>query len=320
VLTSLRFSDRHSRPGPARRRFIRVTGLAAAAGLLAGGLTALVSVPAASASVSAHAVNPHTVNVKHASLAYLRAQAKFHYAGYSLPKHQATSVNASAVPLLVPKGVSPSAASVLYGLDVSAYQGDVDWTAVKDDGASFAYIKATEGSYYTNPYFAQQYVGSYDVGLVRGAYAFAIPNYSSGKVQAEYLAENGGAWSADGQTLPAALDIEYNPYSGNECYNLSQASMKSWIKAFLAEYHKKTSRWAVIYSTTNWWDTCVGNYTSPWKNSPYWVACYCATAGSMPDGVPTWTFWQFADSGEFPGDQDVFNGPQSRLVALAKNT
>jgi GH25 family lysozyme M1 (1,4-beta-N-acetylmuramidase) len=311
VLHSPRSSDRHRHSSLAR-----ISGLALAAGL-AGGLVTGLSTTAAMASTT---TNSHSVNVKHASLKYLRAQAKLHFMGYTQRKHAADSVNPSAIPLLSAKGVTPSASSVVYGDDVSAFQGDVNWSADWNAGARFVYIKATEGSYYTNPYFAQQYVGSYDQGFIRGAYEFAVPNYSSGATQALYLATHGGAWSADGKTLPGALDIEYNPYSGGECYGLSQASMRSWLNSFLSEYHAKTSRWAVIYSTTNWWDACVGSWTPPWANSPYWVACYCTGgAGSMPAGVPVWTIWQYGDSGKFAGDQDVFNGAYDRLQVLAKN-
>ena len=62
------------------------------------------------------------------------------------------------------------------------------------------------------------------VGLVRGAYHFALPDHSSGTAQAAWFATHGGAWSADNHTLPGALDIEYNPY-GAACYGLSQAAM-----------------------------------------------------------------------------------------------
>lgn len=294
-----------------------------AAGLLAGVMTAAAGpAPAAPSQVRLAddlISQPQSGNVAKFPLSYLRAQAKYHYMGYSLKHHRATSVNPGAVPLLRAAPKSAAAASPVYGLDVSAYQGSVNWSAVKSDGAQFAYVKATEGSYYTNPDFAQQYVGSYDVGLVRGAYAFAIPDYSSGTTQADYLASHGGAWSADGQTLPAALDIEYNPY-GQECFNLSQSAMRSWISAFLNEYHARTGRWAVIYSTTDWWRTCTGNWSGPSANDPLWIACYCSSAGTLPAGYPFYTFWQYADSGVFPGDQDVFNGTTARLVALANNT
>ncbi|GAA4482356.1 lysozyme [Actinoallomurus oryzae] len=218
-----------------------------------------------------------------------------------------------------PGTVTP-AVSGLPGLDVSSYQGNVNWTTVKNNGAKFAYIKATESTSYTNPYFSQQYVGSYNVGLIRGAYHFATPNTSSGAAQADYFASHGGAWSADHHTLPGALDIEYNPY-GSTCYGLSQASMRSWIHAFVNEYHSRTGRWAVIYSTLDWWKTCTGNSDTTFANNdPLWIARYSSSAGTLPAGWGFYTFWQHADSGTFPGDQDVFNGTAARLLALADNT
>ncbi|BCJ47744.1 hypothetical protein GCM10010168_21030 [Actinoplanes ianthinogenes] len=94
--------------------------------------------------------------------------------------------------------------------------------------------------------------------MIRGAYHFALPNGAGGSAQADYFVGHGGGWSRDGRTLPGALDIEYNPY-GATCYGLSQASMRSWISAFLNRYHALTGRWAVIYTTTDWWTTCTGN-------------------------------------------------------------
>ena len=64
----------------------------------------------------------------------------------------------------------------LPGLDVSSWQGNVDWATVAANGARFAFVKATEGTSYVNPYFTQQYVGAFDVGLVRGAYHFGLPD------------------------------------------------------------------------------------------------------------------------------------------------
>jgi GH25 family lysozyme M1 (1,4-beta-N-acetylmuramidase) len=343
LLISPRLNDHNgcSSPSRLRRRVFRISGLALGAAVLAGAVTGIASAPGAASQANlgatltasvrtqAHTPNPRTVNVRHASLAYLQAQARNHTMS-SLASHQATSVRASAVPLLrsgaepTASAGSPAAATAatapVYGMDVSAFQGAVNWSAAKSDGAQFAYIKATEGSYYVNTEFTQQYDGSYDAGLVRGVYAFAIPNYSSGVTQADYLLAHGGGWSADGKTLPAALDIEYNPYAGGECFGLSQASMRSWITSFLDTYHSRTTRWPVIYSTTNWWSSCTGNWSGPSANDPLWIACYCSSAGTLPAGYGFYTFWQFADSGTFPGDQDVFNGDAARLTALAKNT
>ncbi len=207
----------------------------------------------------------------------------------------------------------------LPGLDVSSWQGNVNWSSVKANGAVFAVVKATEGTGYTNPNFSQQYVGSYNVGMVRGAYHFALPDRSSGAAQANYLADHGGAWSADNQTLPATLDIEYNPY-GATCYGLSQGGMVNWIADFINTYHARTSRWAIIYTTTDWWTTCTGNYPGFANNNPLWIARYSSSVGTLPAGWGFYTFWQWANSGVFPGDQDVFNGSMARLLALANNT
>ncbi|HEY1488276.1 MAG TPA: lysozyme [Micromonosporaceae bacterium] len=211
-----------------------------------------------------------------------------------------------------------SAATVTKGQDVSSYQGSVNWAAQYSAGSRFAYIKATEGTYYTNPDFTQQYNGSYNAGLIRGSYHFATPNTTAGSTQADYFVAHGGGWSKDGKTLPGALDIEYNPY-GAECYGLSQASMQSWVRSFINEYHAKTGRWAVIYTTLDWWTTCTGNYSGFWANDPLWIAKYASSPGTLPAGAPTWSFWQYADSGTFAGDQNEWNGALSQLKVLACN-
>jgi GH25 family lysozyme M1 (1,4-beta-N-acetylmuramidase) len=226
------------------------------------------------------------------------------------------SAAAVALPLLIAVP-SASAAGVVYGMDVSSYQGNVNWSAAWSNGARFAYVKATEGTGYTNPYFAQQYNGSYNVGMIRGAYHFARPNLSSGGYQADYFVNHGGGWSRDGKTLPGALDIEWNPYSGGTCYGKTQSGMVSWIKAFSDEYHYRTGRWPVIYTATSWWTQCTGNLGDFTSTNPLWVARYSSTVGTLPYAWTYYTFWQYADSGVFPGDQDRFNGDYTRLQALA---
>ncbi|MFE9424069.1 lysozyme [Kitasatospora sp. NPDC006697] len=202
------------------------------------------------------------------------------------------------------------------GMDVSSYQGNVAWSTAKANGSAFAYVKATEGTGYTNPYFAQQYNGSYNSGMIRGAYHFALPNASSGATQATYFVNHGGGWSADGKTLPPALDIEYNPY-GATCYGLSQSAMVSWIASFSNTVHSLTGRYPTIYTTTDWWTTCTGNNGGFGATNPLWIARYSSSVGTLPNGWSYQTFWQYADSGTFPGDQDYFNGALDRLQALA---
>jgi GH25 family lysozyme M1 (1,4-beta-N-acetylmuramidase) len=210
-----------------------------------------------------------------------------------------------------PAAMAPAA--TVEGIDVSSHQGNVNWTYWWNQGKRFAYVKATEGTSYKNPYFAQQYNGSYNVGMIRGAYHFATPNTSSGATQANYFASNGGGWSRDGKTLPGALDIEYNPY-GATCYGLSQSAMVSWIRDFLNTYKARTTRDAVIYTNLDWWTRCTGNTTAFNATNPLWVARYASTVGTLPGGWPFYTFWQYSSS---PIDQNRFNGDQTRLVALA---
>ena len=144
-----------------------------------------------------------------------------------LRRLSARSVRLGCLLLIVAMSATPAdAATITKGLDVSGFQGNVNWTAQWNAGARFAYVKATEGTYYTNPSFAQQYNGSYNIGMIRGSYHFARPDTTTGATQANYFVAHGGGWSKDGKTLPGALDIEYNPY-GAECYGLSQSAMRN---------------------------------------------------------------------------------------------
>ncbi|WP_042419347.1 lysozyme [Streptacidiphilus anmyonensis] len=202
------------------------------------------------------------------------------------------------------------------GVDVSSYQGTVDWATLWNSGVRWAYTKATEGTYYTNPDFAQQYNGPYNVGMIRAAYHFATPDTTSGGVQADYFVNHGGGWSADGRTLPGVLDIEWDPY-GAACYGLSQSAMVSWISGFLNEYHARTGRWAVIYTATSWWVQCTGNYGGFAADDPLWIANYNGSPGTLPAGWGYYTMWQYTDSGPYVGDHDEFNGDITRVQALA---
>ncbi|MFI9581528.1 lysozyme [Streptomyces sp. NPDC052236] len=202
------------------------------------------------------------------------------------------------------------------GVDVSSHQGNVNWASLWSSGVRWSYNKATEGTYYNNPYFAQQYNGSYNVGMVRGAYHFATPDTTTGAAQADYFVNNGGGWSRDGKTLPGVLDIEWNPY-GAACFGKSQAGMVTWIRDFLNRYKSRTGRDAVIYTATSWWTQCTGNYSGFAATNPLWVARYNTTVGTLPAGWGTYTMWQYTSSGPIVGDHNRFNGALDRVVALA---
>ena len=204
--------------------------------------------------------------------------------------------------------------SGVLGIDVSSHQRRVDWESWVDRGRTFAYIKATEGTSYRNPYFAAQYDGAYDAGMIRGAYHFASPSGRSGKAQAAYFVARGGGWVSDGRTLPGVLDIEYNPY-GATCYGLSKARMIRWITDFTVEYKRLTKRDAVIYTTADWWQRCTGNTTKFTNTNPLWAARYgTRNPGKLPGAWEWATFWQYTSR---PIDQNRFSSTPARLKVLA---
>ncbi|KAI6042039.1 glycoside hydrolase family 25 protein [Pisolithus marmoratus] len=202
------------------------------------------------------------------------------------------------------------------GIDVSNHQRNINWTTVVDNGISFVYIKATEGTSYISPSFNSQYIGATKAGLIRGGYHFARPDKSDGATQARFFLAHGGGWSPDGITLPGALDIEYNPY-GVKCYGLTPSEMVTWIKDFSNTYKAATGRYPVIYTTTDWWSTCTGNNTSFADDNPLWIADWSPTLRTLPAGWTHASFWQYADSGPNPGDADLWNGDMNGLRAIA---
>jgi GH25 family lysozyme M1 (1,4-beta-N-acetylmuramidase) len=234
------------------------------------------------------------------------AGAEDHYAGSQIAKVEGVD----AVP-----GPEYGGSDQQLGHDVSGHQGPVDWPGAAGAGAKFVYIKATEGTGFVNPQFAQQYNGSYNAGLIRGAYHFARPDISDGASQARYFLAHGGGWSADGKTLPGALDAEYNPY-GETCYGKDTAGMAAWIHDFSDTYRTATGRFPTIYTSTSWWKRCTAN-NGGFGGNPLWIARYNTVIGELPSGWSVHTIWQFADRGTLPGDQNWFNGGADRLLALA---
>lgn len=208
------------------------------------------------------------------------------------------------------------------GIDVSHWQGSINWTSVRNAGVQWAYIKATEGTSYKDPRWGTNYTNAYYAGVIRGSYHFARPSYSSGYTQANFFASNGGAWSRDNRTLPGALDLEAG------CHGLSQSAMRSWILSFYNQYKARTSRDVVIYTTASWWNSCTGYWTGMWNKSPLWVAHWGVSSPTLPYGwrqYSTYTMWQYTDCRSVSGisgcvDGDRFHGDRSRLLALANNT
>jgi len=202
------------------------------------------------------------------------------------------------------------------GIDVSNHQPTIDWSAVRASGVRWTYVLATEGTSFRNPIFASQYVGSYRAGLIRGAYHMAHPLNSSGAAQARYFLANGGRWSADGRTLPGALDLE------QRCGDLAGTRMRAWIVEFQSTYRAATGRYAVIYTSPSWWRQCVGTWSAGSAAYPLWIANYRVSRPTIPAGWSYYTMWQWTDRGRTDGiprpvDRNRFNGSLSRLQAFA---
>ncbi|MCI1747039.1 MAG: hypothetical protein LKI24_02370, partial [Acidipropionibacterium sp.] len=122
-------------------------------------------------------------------------------------------------------------------------------------------------------------------------------------------------WSKDGKTLPGALDLEYNPTpaEGGDCYGLSRSQMAAWITSFNNYYGARWGRYPIIYTSTGWWNECVG--TSFATTNPLWIASYGgATPGALPLGWSAQTVWQHSET---TLDEDLFNGSTSQLAAFA---
>jgi GH25 family lysozyme M1 (1,4-beta-N-acetylmuramidase) len=243
-----------------------------------------------------------------------RTQRGSAYAGSTLRSHHSPAAIGTAT--MGALSAIANAPNRVQGIDVSSYQGNVDWAGQWRSGVRFAYVKATEGTSYINPFFTQQYLGSYKAGMIRGAYHFGLPNQSA-IAQANYFKAHGGGWSRDGKTLPPALDIEYNPY-GPTCYGLSQSAVVTWLKTFSNQVHKNTGRYPVIYTTTDWWRQCTGNSSALAKTDRIWIANWSGSPGILPAGWKAWKFWQYSDGGGRL-DHDVFNGGWTALKNFALN-
>ncbi len=284
------------------------------------------SSPAPSASPSPTAQTPAASGAvaEDPSLAEQNA-ARNHAMGSTVAANEPAVANPSArsfSQLAAPLAAGQPAG--VQGLDVSGWQvmNAATWAQVWANGGRFVYVKATEATDYVSSQFSEQYNDSYNAGLVHGAYHFATPNTSSGAAQAIWFLNHGGQGTADGRTLPPLLDIEYNPY-GATCYGLSAAAMVSWIQDFSNTIIARTGRFPAIYSTTNWWSQCTGNSAAFFAN-PLFIARYPNSIsdgpGTLPASWSSYMMWQYADSGIFPGDQDVFNGSYTDLQLLGLGT
>ncbi len=231
---------------------------------------------------------------------------------------------AAAAPMVV-AAAAPGIPAGVPGMDVSGWQADsgytrstVNWSNEWAKGSRFAYVKATEGNNFIDRSRTSHLAGAKKVGMLHGAYHFALPNQSSATSQADHFVRNGGRWTGDGKTLPPLLDIENNPYGAN-CYGLSPSAMVTWIKTFSNRVLSQTGRLPMIYTNYYWWQECTGNSKS-FTNQPLHIAAYGASNPWKPGGWAVYSMWQFSSTGPFAGDSNVWNGTLTSLKRFAKES
>jgi GH25 family lysozyme M1 (1,4-beta-N-acetylmuramidase) len=290
-----------------KNRVFAALGIAVAL-TLAGASAAFIASPA---TVSQAGTTSQTGIVKTGSI------VRFNVAATHSPQlDQLLAGHAAAAPRATVRSASlPAAASTVQGIDVSSAQhadgAAIDWSDVAGAGYKFAFIKATEGSYYVNPYYASDDAQARAAGLFVAPYAFAIPNYSGGALQADYMLDNAD-YVPDGRVLPPILDIEYDPYVSedgtNSCYGLTPTRMVAWIQAFTAEVQRRTGQHPVIYSTAQWWEDCTDDSTA-FAADPLWIAGETASGPIVPSAWSNWAYWQYTASATLPsaisGDFDA---------------
>jgi GH25 family lysozyme M1 (1,4-beta-N-acetylmuramidase) len=202
------------------------------------------------------------------------------------------------------------------GIDVSRWQhgASLNWQQAKADGVTFAFIKATEGSGYTNDYFAGDWAATRRVGIYRGAYHFARPSAGSARRQARYFVRKAGTFGGHG-VLPPVLDLEDDG-------NLGDAALRRWTRVWLRTTRELTGRTPIIYTGPYFWRTELGDSTE-FRRFPLWIAHYSTTRPDVPGGWNRWTFWQRSQTGHIDGisgavDINRFNGTRAQLATLAQ--
>ncbi|HIW91935.1 MAG TPA: glycoside hydrolase family 25 protein [Candidatus Corynebacterium avicola] len=225
--------------------------------------------------------------------------------------------SAATVAALVATDVVPVPSWALDGVDVASHQhpddGAIDWQTVAASGQSFAFIKASEGTGYVNPYFTSDSAKASAAGVTPGSYHFAKPGTSDPRAEAQHYA----ATLASGAqpSLPPTLDLE-------ESGGLGPEELQNWVRDWIDEIKILTGRDPIIYTYNDFWINDMGN-TEEFSEYPLWLAYYNPTLPSeIPGGWDEVTFWQYSDAGQVDGiyadvDLNTYYGTDAQLQELA---
>ena len=198
------------------------------------------------------------------------------------------------------------------GVDVSSYQGQIDWNTLADSGISFAFIKATEGSTHVDKYFQTNFENAQKTSLAVGAYHFFSYD-SSGIAQAESFISTVEAF--DGM-LPPVIDLEF--YGDKEKDPPSRDYVSRELGAMLDALEEHYGTKPIIYTTEKVYELYLADSCTEYD---IWIRNVISTP-RMSDGRE-WTFWQYTNRERLDGykgeekfiDMNVFNGSEEEFRA-----
>ncbi|MGZ3438532.1 MAG: glycoside hydrolase family 25 protein [Polyangia bacterium] len=223
---------------------------------------------------------------------------------------------AACQPLPPDVGVAEEGLSVcpgkttLEGVDVSTYQGTIDWAKVKASGRAFAITRVGDGLGGDNTFNAN-WAGIKAAGMVRGAYQFFRASDDPIQQADILLAKIGTPQNGD---LAPTLDLEV---TDGQSASVIVTKVKQWLEHVKA----KTGRTPMVYTSPGFWPSVGSPDLSAYV---LWVAHWGTTCPTIPPGWKGFTFHQYSDSGSVSGisgavDLDVFNGDKAALDKLASN-
>ena len=211
-----------------------------------------------------------------------------------------------------PAGPHPRVARALtqpvHGIDVSKYQGRIEWASVKASGTHFAYIKATEGGDHVDELFVENWNEARAAGVPRGAYHF-VYWCRDAREQVEWFKRN---VPAEADALPPVLDLEWNSSSRTCPYKLPRQQALSMIKIMLKGMGEHTGKRPVIYTDPGFYkDVLEGELLE----YPLWARSVAAEPEARYADRP-WLLWQYTASGRVAGvstvvDRNAFWGSRS---------
>ncbi|MEC8818511.1 MAG: glycoside hydrolase family 25 protein [Planctomycetota bacterium] len=186
------------------------------------------------------------------------------------------------------------------GIDVSHYQGAIDWSRVEGAGIEFAYIKATQGTRWVDPRFKENWKAVAGTSIRRGAYHFLEPDVDGTRQAKHFLAT---VELEAGDLLPV-VDVE-----------TPGPDLATNLERFLAEVRRQKGYEAMIYVSPAFWnDHLAGRRETPWPN-PLWVAEYGVSTPKATRGIGPWIIWQYTQDGRVEGIEGPVDRDRARTVA-----